>query len=46
MTRLTKDDIDHLLEDAEQLEVNEEGEIVPRGTSKEKGIKLKDHVFY
>lgn len=42
-------DIDELLEDAEELEVTEEGEIVPRGSgrrSQDEGVRLKPHTFY
>ena len=44
-----EDDIDELLEDAEELEVTEEGEIVHRGSEHrrpEKGVRLKPHTFY
>lgn len=42
-------DVEELLEDAEELEVTEEGEIVPRGSgrrSHDKGVQLKPHTFY
>jgi len=42
-------EISDMLEDAEELEVNEEGEIV-RGSQSQKpkgrGVRLKDHTFY
>ena len=40
---------DDLLEDAEELEVTEDGEIVPRRQSQRRegrGVRLKDHTFY
>lgn len=42
-------DMDEILEDAEELEVTEEGEIVSRGSerrSQDKGVRLKPHTFY
>ena len=43
------EDIDELLEDAEELEITEEGEIVRKGSPKRspgRGVRLKEHTFY
>jgi hypothetical protein len=40
---------DKLLENAEEIEVTEEGKIVPRGSSERKrgkGVQLPPHTFY
>lgn len=48
MNKMTQD-IDDMLEDAEELEVTEDGEIVPRRQRQRpegRGVRLKDHTFY
>lgn len=43
------EDIEELLEDAEELEITEEGEIVKKGShqrSPGRGVRLKEHTFY
>jgi len=43
------EDIDELLQNAEELEITEEGEIVRKGSRKRsagQGVRLKDHTFY
>jgi hypothetical protein len=40
------DSYDEVLADAEEVEINERGEIVPVGTKGRRGVKPPKHTFY
>ena len=46
---MSERDIDELLENAEEIDITEEGKIVPRRSGKRKpgkGVRLPPHTFY